>query len=333
VLVRDGAIIGAGYHHRAGAAHAETEALHSAGDARGATLYVSLEPCNHAGKTPPCTQALIAAGVARVVIGAADPNPRTGGAGIAALSAAGLTVELADTPEAHQLIEPFAAAMRVPARPYVAVKIASSEDGFVASHSGESRWLTGDEARTFVRELRIAHDAVLVGAGTIRVDDPLLTVRPAHDRLRPYQRVVACETEAVAATARIFAPQPNYRRTVVLAPAARRKSFRSLEKVADVLYVGAEHDMQLDLEQALRCLCERGIQSVLCEGGPTLAGRMLESRCADRVYWLSALIKLAALTAVPALVVRANGALPSIDFDRVERLGKDMVATGEVSGV
>jgi len=183
VLVRGGRTLAEGFHHRRGEAHAEIEALHAArGDARGATLYVSLEPCDHAGLTPPCTRAVIEAGVARVVVGALDPNPRTAGAGLERLRGAGVDVVLADDASARDLIEAFAVWIRGP-RPFVTLKMAASLDGYVAPSPGP-HWLTGSEAREFVRELRCEHDAVIVGAGTVVVDDPRLTVRPPHGRGR-----------------------------------------------------------------------------------------------------------------------------------------------------
>jgi len=333
VLVRDGAIIGEGYHHRAGADHAEIEALRAANDASGATLYVTLEPCNHIGKTPPCAAAFIQARIARAVIGTCDPNPLTAGAGIAALKAAGIEVEILDTPPARELIEPFKTTIRVESRPYVALKMASSQDGFITSGPHQTQWLTGEQSRGFVRELRIAHDAVMVGAGTVRVDDPLLTVRPMHGRGQPYTRIVLCETESVAASSRVFTPVERYERTIVVAPAGSRTVFTPLEDVADVLYVGRDGDVQLDLRSALRSLRERGVTSILCEGGPTLAARLLEADCIDRVYWLTAPMKLAAPGAVPVLARTPNGTLPSIEFERVEPLGEDMLATGIVRDV
>jgi len=171
VVVANGEIAGEGFHHRAGEPHAEVNALEAAGDrARGATLYVSLEPCNHFGRTPPCSHAVADAGIARVVVGTFDPNPKTNEGGIAHLRGHGVDVEIADDDEARALIEPFAAAIRSE-RPFVTLKMAMSLDGYVSSRSGEVQWLTGEEARAFVRELRIEHDAVMVGAGTVRIDN------------------------------------------------------------------------------------------------------------------------------------------------------------------
>ncbi|MBV9972065.1 MAG: bifunctional diaminohydroxyphosphoribosylaminopyrimidine deaminase/5-amino-6-(5-phosphoribosylamino)uracil reductase RibD [Candidatus Eremiobacteraeota bacterium] len=331
VIVKDGALIGEGHHRFAGQPHAEIEALREAGDATGATMYVSIEPCNHFGKTPPCTRALIDARIARVVIGARDPNPTTNGTGISALQEAGIEVEVCDDPAALQLIEPFQTAIRS-TRTYIALKMASSVNGFIASRQGEMQWLTGAESLAFVRDLRIAHDAVMVGAGTIRVDDPVLTVRPAHDRAKPYARIVVCESGTVSSESRVFAPLENYDRTIVLAPAGR-KMLESLQNVADVVFVGNDNDERLDLRLAMDSLHARGVQSVLCEGGPTLAARLLEQRCVDRVYWLAAPIKIGGQNAVRALTQTENHSLPSIQFDRVERLGDDMMATGVVLDV
>lgn len=323
-------VLGEGYHHRAGEAHAEVHALRAAGDAaHGATLYVTLEPCNHHGRTPPCAQAVVDAGIARVVVGAMDPNPRTAGGGVAHLREAGIAVDVVDDPQALALIEPFSVAIRAE-RPYVALKLAASLDGYIAAQPGRQEWLTGAEARAFVRDLRIAYDAAGVGAGTVRVDDPQLTVRPAHHRLQPYRRVVFCETAPVPNERAIFAPADGYGRTVVLAPAGARAAFAPLEAAAEVVFAGAADCMELDLAAALHALRERGITSLLCEGGPTLAARLLERRLVDRLYWLTAPRLLQGRSAVPALAPVTEGALPGIDVDRVERLGGDVLVSAKV---
>lgn len=334
VIVRDGATVGEGYHHRAGEAHAEVLALREAGErARGATMYVTLEPCNHTGRTPPCAPAVALAGIARVVAGAADPNPKTGGAGIAYLRERGIDVQVVDDPAALALVEAFAVAIRGD-RPFVTLKLAMSLDGYVASEPGVRQWLTSPQSRELVRELRIAHDAVLVGAGTVRVDDPLLTVRPAHHRLRPYVRVVACERAPVPAERRIFEAVEGYERTIVLAPAGLRAAFAPLAQRANLLFVGDEPATALDLPAALRALRAAGIQSVLCEGGPTLAGRLLAARTVDRLVWLVAPALLRAPRSVPVLAGAhlAQAKLP-LHFERVERLGADALILATVEHV
>lgn len=329
VVVRGGRIVGEGYHHRAGEPHAEANALAMAGDAaRGATVYVSLEPCNHTGRTPPCANALIDAGVARVVVGAIDPNPKTKGAGIASLRERGIAVEVTNDARAAELIHVFAGSLRDD-RPYVTLKMAMSLDGAIASKPGVAQWLTSEATRSYVRDLRIAHDAVMVGAGTVRVDDPQLTVRPAHHRARPFVRVVACETDTVPETSRVFSELEEYAKTVVLVPAGLRPLFASLAAVADVMFVGDERSEQLDLAQAMRALREREIYSVLCEGGPTLAGRLISGGLVDRFVWAIAPVLLHGDGAVPVLAGTKLGE-QKMQFEKVERIGRDVVVTGRI---
>ena len=327
VVARADLTLGEGFHHAHGAQHAEVEALEAtrnAGrDARAATLYVSLEPCSHDGLTPACTRAIRDAGIARVVIGARDRNPVAAG-GAERLRDGGVTVDVADDPAAEAIVEDFASALASP-RPYLTLKMAASLDGFVAAQRG-STWLSGERARDFVRDLRIAHDAVLVGARTVRIDDPQLTVRPSRARPRPYRRIVVCGSKPVPAEARVFEPVEGYARAVVLALKLYRERFAPLESVADVIYVGDIDATRLDIEAALEALKAREIFSVLCEGGPILAGALLERRLVDRLHWIVAPQLLANKDAVPALA-RANvaGALPEFRFDRVERLGDDFL--------
>jgi len=340
VLVRDGVTLGEGWHHRRGEAHAEVEALAAAraagNDVHGATAYVSLEPCDHHGRTPPCTGALIDAGIARVVIGASDPNPKTAGGGIARLRAARLSVDVVDTPAASALIERFAYTISQSALPFVTLKMAMSLDGAVAAQPGRAEWLTGEAARAFVRDARAQHDAVLVGAGTIRIDDPQLTVRPHAVRRKPYVRIVACETDPIPRSARVLAapedaPAESYDRTLVLAPAGARERFAELEAVADVVYAGAADSRQLDLRAALEAVRGRGIDTVLCEGGPTLAGRLVAAGLVQRAVWLVAPRFLQSPSAVPVL---AGADLSTLGngwrFDRVERLGDDLLLSGRI---
>jgi len=337
--VRDGVTVGEGWHHRRGEAHAEVEALHDAQrrgiDVRGATAYVSLEPCDHHGRTPPCSQALIAAGVTRAVIGALDPDPRTDARGVRRLRDAAITVDVLDDAGARELIERFAWLV-VNDRPYVTLKLAASLDGYVASQGGTQHRLTGQAARERVRDLRIEHDAVMVGAGTVRVDDPLLTVRPHATRRKPYTRIVACEFAPVPVESRIFSPPDDappdaYARTIVLAPSGARASFAVLEPVADVIYAGDEGATLLDLAAALRALRERDISTVLCEGGPTLAGRLLAKGLVQRLLWFVAPVFLSREGAVPALAGADLGAANGWRFDRIERVGDDMLLSADLT--
>ena len=339
VIARDGVTLGEGWHRRRGEAHAEAEALEDArargADVRGATAFVSLEPCDHHGRTPPCSQALIAAGIARVVVGALDPDPRTAEAGVRRLREAGITVELTGEPAARALVERFAWTANHD-RPFVTLKMAMSLDGFVAPRPGVQHRLTGEPAQQRVRELRIEHDAVMIGAGTVRVDDPLLTVRPYASRHKPYTRIVVCERDPIPATARIVAapddaPPNGYAPTIVLAPAGARASFAQLAAVADVLFVGADGDRELDLASALRALRARDIATILCEGGPTLAGRLLAARLVQRALWFVAPVFLRADGAVPVLGGAQLGGLDGWHFDGIEAVGDDMLLAADLT--
>ncbi len=307
VFVRDGAAIGEGYHHRAGEAHAEIEALRAADDVAGATLYVSLEPCAHDGRTGSCAKALAPLGLSRVVIGTLDPNPLTHGKGVQMLRDAGAIVEIADDEEARRLIEPFAVGIER-ARPFVSLKMAISLDGFAAASPGERTRITGDAWSAYARDLRIAHDAVMVGAGTVRIDDPLLTVRPPHRRLRPYVRIVLAGREPIPAESRILEPVDGYDATIVLAP---------------------EGPGELDLEAALRDLYARGIRSILCEGGPTLASALIERDMVDRFYWAIAPVLLGP-QGVPALSPGSPATRGrELRFDSIERFDDDVMLSGK----
>lgn len=328
VVVAAGEIVGEGYHHRAGSAHAEVNALEQAGGAaRGATVYMSLEPCGHMGRTPPCTDALIAAGVERVVAGTVDP---AGHGGAPNLRERNIEVVIADDRVARELVEPFAVATSG-RRPYVALKMAMSLDGFVAARPGTRQALSSVAEQRLVHEFRAAYDAVLVGAGTVRVDDPALTVRPPHHRLRPYQRVVMAQTRPISANSRIFSAAEEYARTIVVAPAASRAVYRELESVAHVLYVNGD-DGTLDLGGAMQQLREREICSVLCEGGPRLASALISAGLVDRVYWAIAPRLLANDAAVPVLSGSDLATLPAnLQFDRMERLGEDVLLSGALN--
>jgi diaminohydroxyphosphoribosylaminopyrimidine deaminase / 5-amino-6-(5-phosphoribosylamino)uracil reductase len=339
VIVRDGTTLGEGWHRRCGEPHAEVEALRDVrargNDPRGATAYVSLEPCGHHGLTPPCADALIEAGIRHVAIGALDPNPQTAEAGLRRLREAGVAVDVLGGDETRALIERFRWTIAHD-RPYVTLKMAASLDGYVAERPDSPQWLTGAVAVERVRDLRSDHDAVMVGAGTVRVDDPQLTVRPHASRRKPYTRVVVCETTPIPATSRVLAPPPDappdaYRPTIVLAPAGARARFAALEAIADVVYVGVDDAVQLDLVAALRTLRSREIASVLCEGGPTLAARLLAAGLVQRIVWLVAPRFLRGDTAVPVLAGADVAGLNGWRFDRIERVGDDMLLSADLT--
>jgi diaminohydroxyphosphoribosylaminopyrimidine deaminase/5-amino-6-(5-phosphoribosylamino)uracil reductase len=204
-----------------------------------------------------------------------------------------------------------------------------SLDGCIASEPGVAQWLTSEEERVYVRELRIAHDAVMVGAGTVRVDDPQLTVRPPRARRQPYVRIVACQRDTVPATRHIFETVPGYARTIVLVPAGAREGFSDLSEIADLVFVGDKNARQLDLTAAMRALRERGIQSILCEGGPTLGARLIAARLVDRLHWAIAPALLSNERAIPVLRgADLAAAKRELRFESSERVGDDVVITG-----
>jgi len=287
VVVRDGEIVGEGWHARFGEAHAEVNALRAAGErARGATVYVSLEPCNHHGKTPPCVDALIAAGVRRVVMAARDPSPVAAG-GAPRLAAAGVETLIGlEERDAVELNVPFFHAACSP-RPWVTLKLALSLDGAIAAAGGAPCWLTGEESRREVHRMRAGADAVAVGLRTAVADDPLLTVRdwPAP-RVVP-RRVVFDRTASLPPGSRLARTAREFP-TIVLAREPDAERAEALGRLA-VEVVAAP-----DLSAGLVALRERGVRSLLVEGGARIAGALLDGGLVDRLVIFQAPLVLGA---------------------------------------
>ncbi|HEY5299733.1 MAG TPA: bifunctional diaminohydroxyphosphoribosylaminopyrimidine deaminase/5-amino-6-(5-phosphoribosylamino)uracil reductase RibD [Acetobacteraceae bacterium] len=314
VIVRDGRVVGRGSTQPGGRPHAETVALGRAGgQARGATVYVTLEPCCHWGKTPPCTGVLIEAGVARVVIGTRDPDARVNGQGIATLRAAGIDVTVGVLArEAADSIAGFAMRVRN-GRPLVTLKLASTLDGRIATRTGESRWITGESARRMTHALRGRHDAVMVGIGTVLADDPDLTCRLAGFRSSPPVRIVADSSLRTPPSARVLsADAPTWllaradadpgRRSAVEArvikvgspetppPSPLPQGEGGLPNVVPPPLAGGGRGRgePLDLPAALGALGAAGLTSVLVEGGAGLAASLLRANLVDRIAWFHA---------------------------------------------
>jgi diaminohydroxyphosphoribosylaminopyrimidine deaminase/5-amino-6-(5-phosphoribosylamino)uracil reductase len=282
VVVARGEVVGRGFHRQAGLPHAEVEALRSAGRrARGATLYVTLEPCAHHGRTPPCTDAIIGAGVRRVVAGTRDPNPAVPGNGLARLRAAGITVRSGVLqPACDDLIAGFRKRV-TSGLPLVTLKLAASLDGRIATASGESRWITGEDSRRFAHRLRNQHDAVLVGAETVIRDDPELTCRLRGGR-NPL-RVVLDGRLRLPLRARVLTNTASAATLVVADRQAAAAKVRQVEaRGAEVLRLPAQAG-RVSMPRLLRALGQRGITSVLIEGGATVAAAALAARVVDRV--------------------------------------------------
>ncbi len=286
----DGRVIARGWTQPGGRPHAETEALaRAAGQARGATAHVSFEPCSHHGQTGPCVEALIAAGVARAVVACEDPDPRVSGAGLARLRAAGVAVtEGVRAAEARRLNAGFISRVRH-GRPLVTLKLATTLDGRLATHSGDSQWITGPAARTMAHRLRAEHDAIMVGVTTAMVDNPELTCRLPGMAGRSPVRIVADSRLRLPLTANLVATAaatPTWLVTLGNGDGHRVEAFRGAG--VEVIPVAAAATGMIDPAAALAALAGRGITRLLVEGGARLAASLLRAGLVDRLAWFRA---------------------------------------------
>ena len=329
VIVRDGRLVGRGRTADGGRPHAETAALAQAGvAARGATVYVTLEPCAHHGVTPPCADALIAAGVARVVVAMRDPDPRTNGKGIARLRAAG--IEVATGPgglAAIRDLAPFVSRLRR-GRPRVTLKLAASVDGRIATASGESRWITGPEARRWVHAARMRHDAVMVGAGTARADDPDLRVRGMGADRVPVRVVVSrrLDLDPASRLGRTAREAPVW---LPHGPGASEEAVAAWAAVgARPLLVEGEESAPLDPKAVLARLAVEGLTSVFVEGGGSLAASLLSGGLVDELALFTAGVAIGA-EGRPGIGALGLGRLfeaPRLKLREARRVGGDVLS-------
>jgi diaminohydroxyphosphoribosylaminopyrimidine deaminase / 5-amino-6-(5-phosphoribosylamino)uracil reductase len=330
VLVKDGAVVGEGWHQRTGGLHAEAHALDAAGAAaHGATAYVTLEPCNHHGRTPPCSQALIDARVARVVHALEDPNPQVAGQGAMRLRTAGIMVEAGlMATEAEALNPGFLKRMRH-GLPYVRVKVAASLDGRTALASGESRWITSKAARADVQFGRARSSVVLTGVGTILADDPALNVRIAASDRQP-TRVVLDSHLRTPSDSRVLQREGKALILGIEDDAGRR---HSLERQGAEVVIIAARDGRPDLCSVLRLLAERGANEVWVEAGATLAGSFVREQCFDELVIYMAPTLLGG-DARPLLQLPALASLeerPLLRFTECRSVGDDLCMTAVVA--
>lgn len=284
VIVKNNELVATGHHERAGSDHAETAAVRAAGErAAGGTLYVTLEPCNHHGRTPPCTDAIIASKVARVVVGCLDPNPHVDGGGISELEKAGIKVTLGvREAQCRTQILPWSKHVTT-GLPYVSLKLALSLDGRIATRSGASKWVTGPDARAKVHHLRSRSDAVAVGIGTAVADDPHLTVRdaPGDSPLR----VVFDTNLRLVPGSRLAQTAREIPTLVVCGPEAGEGPEEALANLGvECVRIPLSTEGRLDVVAALRMLAQRGVVTMLVEGGAELAGSFLAQRLADELH-------------------------------------------------
>ena len=292
VLVNDGHIVGRGWTQPGGRPHAETEAIRRAGDlARGATAYVTLEPCCHQGQTPPCTEALIVAGVTRVIIASADPDDRVDGGGIAALEDADMEVVTGVLEEQANTVNGGYFKRTRSGLPHIALKMATSMDGRIALASGESQWITGEEARRYGHFLRASHDAVLIGSGTAVADDPELTCRlpgmGTESEAQPI-RIVLDRRLRISETAKLVSMAKAVPTWVVTSAAAAQDRVKRLQDRGVEVLVAADPSEHAFARAAASLIAERGLTRVLIEGGGNIAASFLHDGLIDRVYALRA---------------------------------------------
>jgi len=334
VVVSDGQVVGSGYHARAGTPHAEVHALREAGEkARGATLYVTLEPCCHHSRTGPCTEAVINAGITKVVVAMQDPNPKVAGNGVKILQNAGITVETGVLEEQSRRMNEVFIKYISTKLPFVVMKTAMSLDGKVATAGGESQWITGPESRAVVHRLRDRYDAILVGVGTVLADNPSLTTRLPGGGGKDPVRVVLDSRARTPADAQIIT-QPSQAPTIIVTTsAAPREKLRQLSDAgAQVMQLPADAN-GVCLPELLRRLGEQEITSLLVEGGAGVNGSFIEHGLVDKVFWFIA-PKIIGGSSAPGPVGGAGitalaGALKLSDI-ALHRHGEDICIEGRV---
>jgi diaminohydroxyphosphoribosylaminopyrimidine deaminase/5-amino-6-(5-phosphoribosylamino)uracil reductase len=341
VIVRDGRVVGEGYHQEAGGPHAEVAAISSAReDLAGATIYVSLEPCCHQGRTPPCTDAIREAGIARVVVASDDPSEHASGRGLGILRDEGIEVVVADgdlAGRARMLNQPFRKHART-GRPWVMFKSAMSLDGKVATRSGDSKWISGEASRELVHEWRAASDAVAVGIGTALADNPLLTARIGGsdaELLAPRQprRVIFDSLAQLPLNSRLLDDAATIPLTVVVSRAAPRKATDALETRGVEVIVATGENEQARVRSALDQLGAADVTSLLLEGGPKLAGVFLDAEEIDEVRLFMAPLLLGGRGARDPLesegVEFVSDAVRSLTL-ACDRIGDDLLMTARL---
>ena len=331
VLVKNGKLIAKGYHRYFGGPHAEVEAIQRAKDkARGCTLYVTLEPCSHYGKTPPCTQAIIRAGIRRVVIATLDPNPVNSGRGVQELKKAGIEIELGVCEEeATKVNEAFFKFMKKRI-PFVVVKVASSLDGKIATSKGESKWITGQKAREFAHRLRDKMDAILVGINTVISDDPSL-LAPSKDSLA---RVILDSKLRIPLNSKILKNQDKADTFIFTTSKADRQKLCELKsRGIKVAIVKEDQDGRVDLEEVLKKLASLEIMILLVEGGGKVIGSFFDKGLVDKLFLFLAPRIIGgrnSLTWVEGKGVDLLSQTPHIEVSSLRKIGQDLLLEGYV---
>ncbi len=338
VVVSGGVVVGQGYTQPPGSYHAEVVALKQAGDrARGGTMYVTLEPCCHYGRTPPCTQAIIAAGIAEVHLSMIDPNPLVSGRGKEELEKEGIRVYVGEHEEAARQVNEAYIKFITTGLPFVTAKFAVSLDGKIATKSGDSKWISGSEARRYVHNLRYTTDAIMAGVNTVLADDPQLTARSCGGRggaarVQPL-RVIVDSKGRTPLTARVFS-QPGKTLLAVGRSIAPEEKTALAQTGVEILELPSEEG-RVDVKKLLKTLGEREITSVLVEGGGTLLGSLFDHRLVDKVVAFIAPIIIGGKEAKTAVAGKGvDKVVDSIRLERdsLEKFGDDLMVSGYVKG-
>lgn len=326
IVVRNGVEVGAGYHREAGGPHAEVWALRAAGErARGATLYVTLEPCSTFGRTPPCTDLIIRSGISRVVAAMRDPNPLHRGRGLTILRRKGVQVITGPgREEARRLLAPFAKWITT-GRPYITVKLGLTFDGRIADESGKSKWITGPSARSIVRRLRCRADAILVGARTARIDNPHLLCGKKRPVV-PY-RIVVTASGHISAQANLLSDKFVANTIIVTGRNCPSSRIRSYKTAGAQVWVLPSKSGRIQLQELASRLGKIGLLHVLCEGGAELAGELIRSGLVDEFVFFVAPTILGGWRALPAITGRGwpLATAPRLRFEEVSRAGRDIL--------
>ncbi len=334
VLVKNGVATGEGFHKKAGGPHAEIVALKKArGAARGADLFLTLEPCCHHGRTPPCTEALIESGVRRVVIGSRDPNPLVSGKGIRRLKSAGIEIVTGVLKsETDSLIEPFTHFMQT-GLPFVSLKAAMSLDGKIATAGGESKWITGAQARHFVHQLRNRVDAILVGANTVIQDNPRLSARQGAKRERFPLRVVIDPRQRVPLASQLFQDAGEHPVVSITRPVKNRARRNALERLGVEVVELAGAGNVIPFRKILKILGDKNILHLLIEGGGEVNAHALKAAIVNKVYWFIAPVFIGGKSAPGALGGEGIRKLKDawhLKNASVQQLGNDFLIEGDL---
>ena len=316
VIVKDSEIVGTGYHQKAGTPHAEIHAIKNAGDkAKNSTMYVNLEPCSHYGRTPPCTDAIIKAGISRVVIAMTDPNPKVNGKGKAILESQGIEVKTGILEqEAKKLNEVFIKYITT-GMPFVTLKVAMSLDGKIATFCRRSKWISCEDSRLLVHQIRNEVDAIIIGIGTVLCDNPTLTTRLPDCNGRDAVRVVLDSKARIPLDSKILNLNSEARTIVAVTNLAGEEKIEQLKKYADVLVI-SEKDGRINLTELMKKLAEMEITNILIEGGAEVNASALKERIVDRVMFF-----------IAPKIIGGNSALGPIGGDGVEDPSKAIKLT------